>query len=112
MPPSMLARLAAILLVACCTTRAAEPAGPPGANQPQLGVAVAAYGSLVVMAVMPNGVAAAAGIRKDDIILTFNSRPITDGQQLVDAVNKVRVGSKIKIEVLRGPLKQTLTLQF
>jgi S1-C subfamily serine protease len=112
MPTSMLARLTAILLIACSTARAAEPAAPQDADQLHLGVAVTSYGALVVSALMPNSVAAAAGIRKDDVIISFNSQPITEAQQLVSAVSKTRVGSKVTIDILRGNRKQSLTAQF
>lgn len=51
--------------------------------------------------VSPNGAAADAGIRKGDIIVAVNDRPITKSSELQELIGRKRPGDKVSVTVLR-----------
>ncbi|MFN3682509.1 MAG: trypsin-like peptidase domain-containing protein [Fimbriimonadaceae bacterium] len=69
-------------------------------------------GGAVVAELPPDGPAAKAGLRKDDVILRIESQPVTNQQDVRNAMLRYGPGSKVRIEVLRGdkPLTVTVTL--
>ncbi len=64
-------------------------------------------GALVVR-VMPESPAEAAGFQVGDVILTFNGEPVTGASSLPPLVGIVRPGEKAKVKVLREGEEQTL----
>ncbi len=56
----------------------------------------------LVSRVNPGSPAAAAGLRPDDLILSYDGRPIDDDRSLSRAVADSVVGSRVRIEFLRG----------
>ncbi|SKB61191.1 Do family serine endopeptidase [Luteibacter sp. 22Crub2.1] len=69
-----------------------------------------ANGALVAQ-VTPGSGADKAGIRQDDVILSFNGTPITQSPDLPPLVGITRPGSTAKVEILRDHKKQTLDVK-
>ncbi len=69
-------------------------------------------GGAIVAELPPDGPAAKAGLQKDDVILRIESQPITNQQDVRNAMLRFGPGSKVEIEVLRGNrrIKTTATL--
>lgn len=65
-------------------------------------VAPAEGGGAVIGEVVPDGPAAAAGLRPGDIVVRVGERQITDSNDLVSAVRTSEVGARLEIEYLRG----------
>ncbi len=49
-----------------------------------------------------------AGVRENDIIVSFNSRPIRGISELNEIIDRVDVGSKHQLEILRGQTRKML----
>ncbi|MDR1397994.1 MAG: DegQ family serine endoprotease [Desulfarculales bacterium] len=56
---------------------------------------------VLVSDVMPGGPAAKAGLKRGDIILSFDDKEINNGQTLPRMVAETPVGSKVKVTVMR-----------
>lgn len=50
-----------------------------------------------------------AGIRKGDVIVAFDGKTITDGDDLIEAVRRTKPGTEVSITVMRGNERKTLT---
>ncbi|MBV9304267.1 MAG: Do family serine endopeptidase [Acidobacteriaceae bacterium] len=57
---------------------------------------------VLVEIVAPGGPAARAGLKADDIILAMNDRPVKDGEELVDKVADLPIGSRALFTVDRN----------
>lgn len=57
---------------------------------------------VLVVRVLPNTPAAAAGIRRGDVIVELDGQPVTSAGQLQDFVENSRVGQVLQIQVQRG----------
>jgi serine protease Do len=66
-----------------------------------------ANGGVIVGSVTPNGGAAKAGIKPQDILVTIDGRQIKDGDDLVNDISARRVGSTVQIGYLRDGQKHT-----
>ena len=69
-----------------------------------------AYGAkngVFVVDVTPQGPAEKAGIKVEDIILSVNGKEIKDGQDLIDTVSSIPVGSTANLKVLRDRVDKT-----
>jgi len=67
-----------------------------------------AYGAtrgVFVDAVESGGPAAKAGLKAEDVILSYNGQPIQDGDDLVNRVAATPVGTEVPVEVLRDGKK-------
>jgi serine protease Do len=53
-----------------------------------------------------------AGLRADDVILSFNGVEIADENHLINLVSLAEIGTPVKIEVFRGRQPQLLTVQL
>ncbi|MGC8733973.1 MAG: S1C family serine protease [bacterium] len=58
------------------------------------------YG-VIVIEVIKDSPAEKAGIKKDDIILEFDDKPVYSYDDLVDLIMQTKVGQKVKIKILR-----------
>ncbi len=65
----------------------------------------------LVARIEPASPAARAGLKKDDIIRTFNHQPIIDHQDLSDAVRFTRVGTEVEVTVWREGEKRVLKIK-
>jgi serine protease Do len=63
---------------------------------------------VVVSDVEPDGPAATAGIEADDIITAIDGRPVTSLSRLEARVYRVNPGTRISLQVQRGPSTMTL----
>ena len=57
---------------------------------------------VVVVAVNPDGPAAAAGVRRNDVILEVNRQPVSKVEQVVGIVSKMKPGQIAVLRVMRG----------
>ncbi|MBX6312377.1 MAG: PDZ domain-containing protein [Isosphaeraceae bacterium] len=65
---------------------------------------------LVVTEVVPDSPAAKAGLKKNDILLTFDGKPLGDIKALVDQVQAAD-GKSVSLKVLRGGKSLTLDIK-
>jgi len=69
-----------------------------------------ARGALVAR-VYPEGPAAAAGLEKNDVVLTFEGVPVEDYRQLRRMSADAEVGKTVKIEIVRKRERKTIELR-
>ncbi len=74
-------------------------------NQPDLLKAYGATEGVFVQGVTRGGPAERAGIKAEDVILSFNGNPVRTGSDLIDSVSETPVGSTANITVLRSKQK-------
>ncbi len=67
-------------------------------------------GGVIVSVVTPNGGAAKAGIKPNDILTTVNGHQIKDGDDLVDDISSRPVGSTVELGYLRDGKPHTATV--
>ena len=90
--------------------RATHPwLGVSGANitpevEEQFGVAQGAF----IMEVVPNGPADAAGMRANDIVVSFDGETIDTMDDLIVVIREHRVGEQVSLVVVRDGERQTL----
>jgi serine protease Do len=60
--------------------------------------------------VRPNGPAERAGIQTGDVVLSVNGREVNDANSLTRQVAATRAGQTIRLEVLRGGQRRTLSV--
>ncbi len=65
----------------------------------------------VVARVYPGGPAAAAGIEKNDVVVTFEGVPVEDYRQLQRLSADAEVGKTVKLEILRNRERRTIELR-
>jgi hypothetical protein len=98
-PPREEGRLGAMELDAAGPPR--EPASAPADAAAPLGMTVA-VGSTVILGVAPGSRAAWAGLRPGDRIIDVNDRPVTTGDELREAVSRLRRDERPVFQVVRG----------
>jgi len=67
---------------------------------------------VLVYSVLPDGPAAAAGIKDGDIIKTFNGKVVNSARELMDAVGRAKVGQKSSVQLLRERKPVTVEVQI
>jgi Do/DeqQ family serine protease len=63
---------------------------------------------VVVNGVTENGPAAKAGIRRGDVIVGFNGKPVTDGNTLRNQIAGTAPGTEVKLTVVRDKREQEI----
>jgi serine protease Do len=79
-------------------------------DKPDLMRALGTNHGVLVSEVIPNGPAQKAGLKAEDIILGLNGRPIKDGDDLVNRVADLPVGSPASLSVDRSGKKMDFNL--
>jgi len=65
----------------------------------------------VVTRVYPGGPAAAAGLAKNDVVVTFEGVPVEDYRQLQRLASDAEVGKTVKLEIVRNRERRTIELR-
>jgi serine protease Do len=63
---------------------------------------------VLVNTVTDNGPAAQAGIRRGDVIIAFNGKPVSDGNALRNEIASTAPGTQVQITVVRDKREQQL----
>ncbi|MEA5551602.1 HhoA/HhoB/HtrA family serine endopeptidase [Anabaena cylindrica UHCC 0172] len=66
---------------------------------------------VLVMRVVPNSPAANAGIRRGDVIVQIDGKPITNAEQLQGVVEDSKLGQLLQVKVQRGNQTQLLSVR-
>lgn len=66
----------------------------------------------VVLATVPDGPAASAGIRQEDVIVRIGSNDIASAEDVSGAMGKLKPGQSVQVEVYRGASRQTFTVKL
>jgi len=66
----------------------------------------------LVKDVLGNGPAGKAGIRRGDVIVTFDGRPVTNGVDLQLRVEQTRPGTTVELELSRGGRDLVVTVEL
>ena len=70
-------------------------------------------GGVFVEQVRPsNGPAARAGVKPEDVIVEINGHAIRDGDQLIDLVAAIPIGTKVPVVVVRNDNRHTLEVEI
>jgi serine protease Do len=74
----------------------------PKEMKPEALKALGFSNGVIVTRITPKGPAEQAGLQEDDILLTLNSKPIKDGDDLVSRISEMPAGSEITLGLDRG----------
>lgn len=66
-------------------------------------------GGVRIMGLAPNGPGLKAGLKKDDIIISFNGESITGTHQLIRLIQHSQVGTKVILQIWRDAKIQTIS---
>lgn len=67
---------------------------------------------VVIVDVMKDSPAGEAGLRRKDIIITFNGRAVSESTDLIDAVREASIGDKVEVVYVRRDKERTATVQI
>jgi serine protease Do len=79
-------------------------------SRPELMKGLGLTAGVIVERVTPGGPADKGGMKDDDVIIAFNSKPVKDGDDLVNNVSATPIGSTATVTVDRGGKKLDLKL--
>ena len=97
------------------TQKGAEKLGirvAPVSAQAVKELGLAGNDGVLVVQVSPDGPAAGAGIRRNDVILEVNRQKVTSVDQLRDLVTKLKAGQTAILRVARGQNAQYLPVKI
>jgi S1-C subfamily serine protease len=80
-------------------------------DDPNSAFPVPEVNGVIVVRVLPNTPAAAAGFRRGDVITEIAGKSITTAEQLQKAVEDSRLGESLQVKILRGDRTQQLTVR-
>ena len=66
-------------------------------------------GGVRIMGLAPDAPAMKAGLLKNDIVIQFNGEAVTSAPQLINRIQKSKVGSKVQLKIWRNQKEQTIT---
>ena len=90
--------------------RLGAPASTPN-ERAFLGIRMSKENAQVEL-VFENSAAAEAGVQKGDVVMTIDGEPIRGARDVVEAIQDKEPGTQIKIRILRGDRKMTLTARL
>jgi serine protease Do len=70
----------------------------------------AARGGVLVRRVTAGGPAAAAGLRPDDVVVSFNGREVNDSRVLTRLVGEAQIGAPAQLDIVRGGRRLALSV--
>jgi membrane-associated protease RseP (regulator of RpoE activity) len=71
-----------------------------------------AFNGLGIVSVVPGSIASKAGIKPNDILYAYDSKPISRPADLESAINATSVGRRVWMELVRNGSKIALSAQF
>ncbi|BDI17909.1 serine protease [Nostoc cf. commune SO-36] len=80
-------------------------------TDPNSPIQIPEINGVFVMRVVPNSPAASAGIRRGDVILQVDGKPITSAEQLQNVVEDSRLGQVLQVKVQRGNQTQQFSIR-
>ena len=80
---------------------------PPGAGGP---LRLSGDHGLVIVEVIPGGIAEAGGLKKGDVILAIDGKPVRSIADVAPAVSAAEPGHKITLQVSRDGVMQVFVL--
>ncbi|BAZ50764.1 peptidase S1 and S6 chymotrypsin/Hap [Nostoc sp. NIES-4103] len=80
-------------------------------TDPNSSIEIPEVNGVLVMRVIPNSPAATAGIRRGDVIVQIDGKPITSAEQLQNVVEDSRLGQVLQVKVQRGNQTQQLSVR-
>lgn len=66
----------------------------------------------VIAGVIPNSAAARAGIQRGDVVITVNNRTVTSASKLRNMIAMLRVGDKVRLEIVREGSQKTVNARI
>ena len=80
-------------------------------NDPNSPLIIPEINGVLVVRVLPDTPAAAAGVRRGDVIVQIDAKPITTAEQLQTVVDNSHVGQVLQVKVQRGKQTQQLAVR-
>jgi S1-C subfamily serine protease len=80
-------------------------------HDPNSAITIPEVNGVLVMQVIPNSPAAAAGLRQADVITEINGEVIKSAEELQKVVEKSQVNQPLKVMILRGNQTQQLSIR-
>ena len=80
-------------------------------NDPNSPLIIPEINGVLVVRVLPDTPAAAAGVRRGDVIVQIDAKSITTAEQLQTVVDNSRVGQVLQVKVQRGNQTQQLAVR-
>ncbi len=80
-------------------------------SDPNTSIQIPEVNGVVVIRVIPNSPAANAGVRRGDVIVQVDGKPITSAEQLQNIVEDTRLGQVLQVKVQRGNQTQLLSVR-
>lgn len=80
-------------------------------NDPNSAFVVPEVNGVIVVRVLPNTPASTAGMRRGDVILEIDGKPIKSAEQLQTIVESSRLGQTLQVKIQRGDRVQQLPIR-
>lgn len=80
-------------------------------SDPNSPIQIPEVNGVLVVRVVPNSPAAAAGLRRGDVIVQIDGQNVTKAEQLQSMVEDTQVGQALQIKIRRGNQTQQLSVQ-